>query len=119
MILTSRSARPNRNFMFKLEEGVANRYRQMVARELQEWIGAGDLQSIKHTPREKLIILHSSLGTAIRNEYELWMPEHEVTAIYGAAAAEFPLKAGEIDDHPCHPDNFSFSCIEQLWENLQ
>ena len=143
--LTSRpvepTIRPSRNFLFKAEQQVVDRYRAMVIRELVEYLGEDDKQAIRLTPKDDVVMLHHSLGTAIRNEYELWMPEHEVTEIYHRCEADRPLKyeapnlpeflklggqmisiqstTPHVDDHPCHPDNFSMSCVNQLWENLQ
>jgi hypothetical protein len=143
--LTSRpvepSDRPNRNFLYPVEQGVVNRYRDLVVRELMEFLGDEDKTAIRLTPLDDLISLHHSLGMAIRNEYELWMPEHEVTSIFHRCEQSHPLanespnlpaqiKVGDrmvnisgtsvhVDDHPCHPDNFSMSCLRQLWETLQ
>jgi hypothetical protein len=101
------------------EQETVNRYRAMVARELEQYCADSELMSIKLMLKLELIMLHSNLGAAIRNEYELWMPEHEVTSIWRAAVDKFPIDVHACDEHPCHPDNFSFSCIELLWENLQ
>lgn len=143
--LTSRPdeppVRPNRNFLYLVELDVVNRYRNMVVRELMEYMGDEDKRVLQLTPKDDLVMYHRSLGMAIRNEYELWMPEHDVTAIYHrceeshALSSEPPslpkeIKVGDrmvaisgtsvhVDDHPCHPDNFSVSCIRQLWETLQ
>lgn len=143
--LTSRpdepAVRPSRNFLFAHEAEVIDRYRDMVVRELMEYLGNDDKSAIKLTPTDMVCVLHNSLGRAIRNEYELWMPEHEVTAIFHACEEQFNLAnetpelpteiqigdkminisgtAVHVDDHPCHPDNFSMSCVHQLWEELQ
>lgn len=143
--LTSRpdepAVRPSRNFLFAHETEVVERYRAMVVRELMEYLGADDKAAIKLTPEDSVCMLHSSLGMAIRNEYELWMPEHDVTSIFHACEGSYPLAnetpnlpaeiqiggrmirisgtAVHVDDHPCHPDNFSMSCVQRLWENLQ
>lgn len=143
--LTSRDAepfpRPSRNFLYLVETAVVNRYRDMVVRELMEFMGEEDKRVFKLTPKEDLVMWHRSLGMAIRNEYELWMPEHEVTAIFHNCEESHPLSAEAptlpkeisiggrmvgisgtsvyVDDHPCHPDNFSMSCLRQLWETLQ
>ena len=119
MIASHVPARPERNFLFPEEQVIVDRYRAMVASELQQYCSASELMSIKLTPKLELIMLHNNLGAAVRNEYELWMPEHDVTSIWKAADAEFPLIDDACDDHPCHPDNFCFCCIELLWENLQ
>jgi hypothetical protein len=133
--------RPHRNFLFSHEAGVVKRYRAMVVRELMEYLGADDKTAIKLTPVDSLCLLHSSLGMAIRNEYELWLPGHEVTSIFRMCEENHPLanevpnlptsiQVGDrmvnisgtsvhVDDHPCHPDNFSMSCVQQLWEELQ
>lgn len=143
--LTSRPdspfVRPSRNFLYMTEEQAVNRYRDMVVRELLEYMGEDDKRTIRLTPREDLTALHHSLGMAIRNEYELWLPEHEVTSIFHKCEEVHPLaneapdlpseiRVGDrmvrisgstvhVDGHPCHPDNFSMSCIKKLWESLQ
>jgi hypothetical protein len=143
--LTSRpeepKMRPSRNFTYLLEQQTMQRYRDLVVRELLEYLGEGDKREIRLTPKDDLCTLHHSLGMAIRNEYELWMPEHEVTAIFHKCEASHPLvnepanlpteiRVGDrmvnisgtsvhVDEHPCHPDNFSMSCVRQLWEALQ
>lgn len=133
--------RPSRNFLYLTEQAIIGRYRSMVVRELMEYLGEDDKTSIRLTPLNALSVLHNSLGRSIRNEYELWIPQHEVTAIFHHCekchplAAETPslpkeIKIGDrmltisetdvhIDNHPCHPDNFSMSCVRQLWETLQ
>jgi hypothetical protein len=143
--LTSRpeepAVRPSRNFLFAAELAVVERYRAMVVRELMEYLGDEDKRSIKLAPQDEVVLLHSSLGMAIRNEYELWMPEHDVTAIFHKCEESHPLvdeapnlptsiqvggrmvsisgTSVHVDDHPCHPDNFSMSCVQSLWETLQ
>jgi hypothetical protein len=133
--------RPSRNFLYLLETSVIERYRSMVVRELKEYLSADELECIKLTPLDELCEYHHSLGAAIRNEYELWLPCHEVTAVWHMAEIAFPLcnetpntptevrigdkivrvfsSEAHIEDHPCHPDNFSMSCVRQLWEDLQ
>lgn len=92
----------------------------MVVRELNEFMSEEDKHLIAVMPQDQVCILHHSLGCAIRNEYELWMPEHEVSALWHQAQAAFPLdKESQIDDHPCHPDNFSMSCVLDFWKALQ
>jgi hypothetical protein len=145
MLITSRPTepkpRPSRNFLFVHETEIVERYRAMVVRELVEYLGAEDKRSIKLSPQSEVVMLHHSLGMAIRNEYELWMPEHDVTAIFHLCEGSYPLaneapnmptsiQVGDrmmvisgtsvhIDEHPCHPDNFSMSCVQSLWETLQ
>jgi hypothetical protein len=143
--LTSRpdepAVRPSRNFLYAHEVDAVERYRAMVVRELMEYLGEEDKRAIKLAPCAEVVMLHNSLGRAIRNEYELWMPEHEVTAIFRACEESHPLAnevpslpaeilvgdrminisgtSVHVDDHPCHPDNFSMSCVQSLWETLQ
>lgn len=145
MMLSSRPVepkpRPSRNFLYLLETQIMIRYRDMIVRELTEYLGEDDKNAIRLTPADEVTLLHNSLGRAIRNEYELWMPEHEVTAIFHRCEESHPLakevpnmpteiRVGDrmvnisgtsvhVDDHPCHPDNFSMSCLRQLWETLQ
>lgn len=115
---------------------------EKIARELKLWLSAEDKDALKFTPRQNLVCWHSSLGRAIRNEYELWIEGHHITEIWREAEKKFPLpKDGPLtiqmdigdgraiklysdtplisDWHPCHPDNFSAKVIERLWEILQ
>lgn len=63
---------------------------------------ADDLQHIKEMPKEKLIVLHHSLGTWIRNSFGLW------------ASNDVLLRA--TGEH--HPDDASFKIIIAVWEKL-
>lgn len=90
---------------------LVNKEANMIANELRLWLSDSERLAVKHCVREDLIMFHRSLGMSIRNEYDLWLLDHHITKIYVAA--------GMSGDHPCHPDNFSFSCIERLWEILQ
>ena len=116
-VLSSRpEKRLSRNSLLPHEQAVVDRYRAMVVRELRQWISATDLALIKSGPRYSPEIF--LLSMAVRNEYELWLPEHEVTSIWHQCELEFPLTT-DVDDHPCHPDNFSASCVFALWDQLQ
>jgi hypothetical protein len=135
-------SRPSRNFLYLTEQRIVDRYRAMVAHELKKYLSTSELHDIKLTPVDDLYLFHTNLGAAIRNEYELWSSEHEVTSMWYIAEKMFPLSnelpnvpaevaidckiirvqnstIAHIDEHPCHPDNFSMSCIRELWENLQ
>lgn len=90
--------------------------RERIAKELLFWIPRDEASMIREMSRDELVVLHHSLGRHIRNEFELWLPEHEVTAIWHTNQ---PSVDADVDDHPCHPDNFSFSVIERLWELYQ
>lgn len=114
----------------------------MIANELRVWLSQEDRLAIKCSNTPIQIPFYTELGRSIRNEYELWLEEHHITKIWIAANAQFPLseegplsidvptgdgrtvrvssdKPIVIDDHPCHPDNFSGKCIRRLWEILQ
>jgi hypothetical protein len=124
------------------QQELIEKTRDRMARELRAWLLRPEALSIKRTKRENLIKFHSTLGRDIRNEFELWSPEHEITAIWHkwdeerARLTDTPRafevvigdtipvqlmssKPPEPDNHPCHPDNFSFSVIERLWELYQ
>lgn len=115
---------------------------EMVARELRLWLPDDERRAIRRTPKTDLALFHSTLGRAIRNEYDLWLEEHHITKIWHEANVKFPLTAEGptsiemdasdgrtvvvssnapiiFDNHPCHPDAFSMRCIERLWELLQ
>jgi hypothetical protein len=109
------TSRPHRNELTLAQHVFVDAIRQRMAEELHEWLPAVEKNEIAMMRKLDLIDLHSTLGRDIRNEYELHMPEHDVTRIWIAAG---PCKAGECDEHPCHPDNFSMSVIERLKELL-
>lgn len=93
--------------------------RAMIVRELRHWLRAPELHEIKHMPKHSLVALHHGLGMNIRNEYELWSDDHPINVLWQADRLANPLAKGEVDESPYHPDNFSFTCIEALWESLQ
>ena len=132
----------DRNSLTQAEQELVNKEANMIANELRLWLPDDERLQIKRTPKIELAKFSSSLGRAIRNEYDLWLEEHHITKIYLAAEAKFPLSnsgvmSTEVDlgdgkmvtvhsntqfiveDHPCHPDNFSQRCIERLWEIIQ
>lgn len=77
---------------------------------VEGWFRAGkasDQQQFLNTPKEKLVIYHSTLGRAIRNEFKLWETEWKPEIVNG------------VDNSPNHPDNLSFRVIEQVWVKLK
>ena len=100
------------NTLTGAQQELIGKIRDKMANELRVWILTPEALKIRAMKREDLPTLNSTLGRDIRNEFELWMPEHDITSIWHNGAA--------VDgDHPCHPDNFSFSVIERLWEMYQ
>lgn len=89
----------------------------MIANELQVWLSQEDRLAIKRSKTAIQIPFYTELGRSIHNEYELWVEEHHITKIWIAANQQF--ETPDVDDHPCHPDNFSGKCIQRLWEILQ
>jgi hypothetical protein len=61
----------------------------------------------KFSRKEELIVYHSSLGRAIRNEFGLW--ENPWT----------PELVDGIDESPLHPDAISMRVIEAVWIKMQ
>ena len=124
------------------QQALVNKEIEMIARELRLWLPDDERRAIKRTAKADLAIFHSTLGRAIRNEYDLWLEDHHITKIWHEANVRFPLPtdgptsiemdAGDgrkvvissntpiiVDNHPCHPDAFSMRCIERLWEIIQ
>lgn len=138
----SATVKTRRNELTAAEEALIAKEVDMIAGELRLWLPDDERRAIKRTPKADLAKFSSCLGRAIRNEYDLWLEDHHITKIYLEAEAKFPLPtdgatsvevdAGDgrkitvssnmpiiVDDHPCHPDNFSARCIERLWEIIQ
>lgn len=116
--LSSRPAkRLNRNDLLPYEQELFDKEVNMIANELRIWLSNEDRSAIKFSKSPVKIPFYTELGRSIRNEYELWLDEHHITKIWIAANAQFPPVW--VDDHPCHPDNFSAKCIQRLWEILQ
>lgn len=117
--------RTTRNQLIPAEQLIVDERRMRIVTELLNEISETDKGLIKAMSKDDLGQLHHSLGMAIRNEFGLWAPESDVNQIYQLCEIEFPLDKEpmplgyHVDDHPCHPDNFSFTCIEKLWETLQ
>ena len=74
---------------------------------LKKEISQEDLQWIKKIKKDKLIMLHHSLGRCIRNEYGLW------------GKNEALLRSCNGGFKSDHPDDASFVIIEKLWDDLQ
>ena len=141
--LSSRpTKRLNRNDLLPHEQQLLDKEVNMIANELKVWLSNEDRLVIKFSKSPIQIPFYTELGRSIRNEYELWLDEHHITKIWIAANEQFPLpedgptsidvgigdgrivrvssnKPIVVDDHPCHPDNFSAECIKRLWEILQ
>lgn len=60
-----------------------------------------------NTPKEKLVMYHTTLGRSIRNEFKLWEREWATDIREG------------VDHSPDHPDQISMRVIETVWERLQ
>jgi len=118
-ILTSRpDKRPNRNFLFPEEQALVHKEAKMIATELRLWLPDAERDAIMRARDAHSVMFYTEICRAIRNEYDLWLEEHHITKIWLQAEREFPLSDG-VDDHPCHPDNFSAACMQKLWEILQ
>lgn len=94
-----------------MENKLIESERLKIATELRFWMQPKEVLAIASMKKDELISLHHTLGKDIRNEFELWIPEHHITKMWFDQGSPF--------DHPCHPDNFSFSCIVELWALLQ
>lgn len=106
MIINSRTMNPD----------TVETERNRIVQELLQWLPIEEKLDVMLMPKKDLILLHRSLGQAIRNEFELWSDDHPVTKMW---KGDGPLLEDGCDVHPCHPDQFSFSCIEALWLKLQ
>ena len=86
-----------------------------LAEELKRYMSAAELAAIKASTGNFAPELRH-LARDIRTEFELWDPDHHVTAIWRRSPATFflGLIEAECDNHPCHPDNFSAYVITKL-----
>lgn len=75
--------------------------------EIQASSNSDDLTLFKECPFDQLTRYHHSLGTDIRNRFNLWEIPWEPE-----------IKDG-IDYSPYHPDQVSMTIIEELWRRLQ
>ncbi len=69
-------------------------------------VDAVNLRFIRDMKKDDLIGLHMSIGLWIRNTFGLWQEDYPWT------------NEGKIDNTE-HPDNYSFSIIEAIWDTLQ
>lgn len=59
-----------------------------------------------NTPKENLALYHHTLGTEIRNHFNLWKNEWT------------PVLVNGIDESDEHPDAISMRIIEAVWQTL-
>jgi len=82
-----------------------------MTRQVISWRGenphTNDFEKFINTPREDLIIYHSTLGRYIRNYFSLWSYKHTPELVNG------------VDVSPNHPDAISMRVIEKVWEHFQ
>jgi hypothetical protein len=137
--LSSRTRQQERDTLTPAQAKLVSTTCDKIARELLIWLSPKEANTIATMKRHELIKLHHTLGRDIRNEYELWMPEHDITSMYHAAEQAIPMASldgpsehrmalddgrtvvvygAQPDCHPCHPDAFSNAVIERLWELL-
>ncbi len=132
-----------RNFLEPAEAALVAKEAKIIAAELRSCLDQSELDSIRSTPDEVLSFAHRDLGRAIRNEYELWLEGHHIAEIWRKAEREVPLASTVqydctsidmtimgrtvqitssapllVDDHPCHPDNFSAYVLKVLKDSL-
>lgn len=85
-------------------------YDQMVD-VVEGWLKQASPDTLRlflETPKDKLLKYHHTFGRTIRNEFGLWQTNWNP----------------EIDENGCdcspfHPDQISFSIIEDVWNRLQ
>lgn len=94
-----------------VQSGELQKQIELISDELLFWLDDSERSSIKKMKKEDLILLHSTLGRDIRNEYELWIEGHHITEIWRASD-------DDSGNHPCHPDNVSQASIVRLWQKL-
>ncbi len=70
-----------------------------------------DLESVRETSEDDLIMLHMGLGTYIRNNFGLWGGNRELLESCASVETNHP---STID-----PDDASMVVIRSLWEKLQ
>jgi hypothetical protein len=76
---------------------------------VENWFHKDSVKNKKEfleTPKDKLVMYHSTLGRSIRNEFKLW--ETHWT----------PDIRNGVDYSPDHPDQISMRVIEEVWERL-
>ena len=136
------TSRPERNTLTPAQQELVDREAAMIAKELRLWLPDAERLAIKRSKKPIEVSFYTELTRAVRNEYDLWLEDHHITKIWLEAEKKFPLPEDGptslqmptddgrvvvissnmpivIDDHPCHPDNFSATCIRRLWEILQ
>ncbi len=92
--------------------------KRVAAKVLKE-ISEDDRKFLKTATGIELTMAKISLGRFIRNDEKMWLSEHPVTAIWVKANSSDQRVEGDIDCHPCHPDNFSGLCIAELFGMLK
>ena len=126
-----------RNFLTDEQQTLVNREIEHISDELLFRLPDDERLVLKHTTRDRVCSKFPELARAIRNEYDLWIDDHHVTDIWCRAEQDIPLSISTpiqdtedgrtvlikgtmlIDDHPCHPDNFSAAVVCRLWDKLQ
>lgn len=77
-----------------------------VVQDLYDNLPPDDLAFLRDTPKSDLIQFHMSVGRRIRNYYRLW-------------DANNPYVIITDEQSPFHPDQWSQTVIELLWEKVQ
>lgn len=91
-----------------------------IVNDLVNTLTDDDIKEWQKMPKSDLIMLHHSLGQYIRNHYKLWERENPLTSVWvidNESGNETYIKDG-VDCHPNHPDQMSFSIIENVWDRL-
>jgi hypothetical protein len=115
-----------RNFISPAEAELIKEETALIAGNLAQHLHKEDLISIKNSSASQLHQFRS-LAKDIMTEYDLRSLDHHITEIWVAAEENISMESIRaatqssevVDEHPCHPRNFSFSCVQALWRNLQ
>ena len=123
-----------RNRMTPSQLKLIQNHATLIAQNLLLMMNMDDLNDIKESAADNLTRFNG-LTREIRNEFGLRSSTHPITGIWVKSNEEYPLSISSLsfdsethrlidtkdiaDDHPCHPENFSQTCVEALHKLLQ
>jgi hypothetical protein len=104
------------------EFNAVNLQLETIVLDLLLTIPTSQLEILRATSSNELIVYHSTFGRWVRNNFDLWSAGSVTGEIYAKAQLRLTKEdrdALSVDNHPCHADNFSGAIIRRLWEKLQ